>query len=465
MRKEKVILKNLLRNEEYVRKVLPFLQESYFTVEEERVLFNEIKDFVTKYNAVPNSDAIMLEIDSLKALKEDQVQKIGQMVSEFKSDTSEANEKWLIDETEAFCQDQALYNAIMSSIEIINNKNGALSKGAIPQLLSDALSVSFDPSVGHDLFEDWEDRYEYYHRREERIPLDLEYFNRIMKNGVAKKTLNMLLGGVHTGKTMFMCHFSAAYLAQGKNVLYISLEMSEEEITKRIECNLLDINFDTLDALSKDMYGKKIEKAKVKTNGKLIVKEYGATSASVTHFKALLNELKLKKNFVPDVIMIDYINLCASSRLKASAASDTYTYVKAVAEEVRGFAKAQNLPIWSATQLNRSGFGSSDPDMTNTSESFGLPATVDLLLVLIATDQLRSLNQIMVKQLKNRYRDMELDKRFVVGVDKTKMKLYDVEHSAQQDILDSGQDEQDDAPVFDKSNVSKFDKFKKLKVT
>jgi archaellum biogenesis ATPase FlaH len=342
----------------------------------------------------------------------------------------------------------------------MNNKNGALTKGAIPQLLSDALAVTFNPSVGHDLFEDWEERYEYYHRAEEKLPLDLGYFNKILKGGVSRKTLNMLLGGVHTGKTMFMCHFSAAYLSQGKNVLYISLEMSEEEITKRIECNLLNIDFDTLDSLPKDLYEKRIKRAQVKTNGKLIVKEYGATSASVTHFAALLNELKLKKNFIPDVIMIDYINLCASSRLKAAAASDTYTYVKAVAEEVRGFAKMQNLPIWSATQLNRSGFGNSDPDMTNTAESFGLPATVDLLLVLIATDELRSLNQIMVKQLKNRYRDMELDKRFVVGVDKTKMKLYNLEQSAQEDIVDSGQEK----PVFDKSNSATRDKFKRLKV-
>ena len=460
MQMEKTILKNLLRNEVYTRKVLPFIKEEYFTVEEDRVLYKEIKEFILKYNNQPTYDALRIEIDNLAGLKEAQVKNILDTLEEIHSDKVDTNIDWLTDSTEKFCQEKAIYNAIMSSIEIMNNKNGALTKGAIPQLLSDALAVTFNPSVGHDLFEDWEERYEYYHRVEEKLPLDLGYFNKILKGGVARKTLNMLLGGVHTGKTMFMCHFSAAYLSQGKNVLYISLEMSEEEITKRIECNLLNIDFDTLDSLPKDLYEKRIKRAQVKTNGKLIVKEYGATSASVTHFAALLNELKLKKNFIPDVIMIDYINLCASSRLKAAAASDTYTYVKAVAEEVRGFAKMQNLPIWSATQLNRSGFGNSDPDMTNTAESFGLPATVDLLLVLIATDELRSLNQIMVKQLKNRYRDMELDKRFVVGVDKTKMKLYNLEQSAQEDIVDSGQEK----PVFDKSNFATRDKFKRLKV-
>jgi replicative DNA helicase len=443
-----------------MRKVLPFLKDEYFSVEDDRLLYKEIKDFILKYNNLPTYDALLIEIDNLAGLKEDQVKSINQTLKEISEDKIDTNIDWLTDNTEKFCQEKAIYHAIMSSIEIMNNKNGALSKGAIPGLLSDALGVTFNPSVGHDLFEDWEERYDYYHRAEEKLPLDLDHFNRILKGGIAKKTLNMLLGGVHTGKTMFMCHFSAAYLSQGKNVLYISLEMSEEEITKRIECNLLNIDFDTLDALSKDMYEKKIKKAKIKTNGKLIVKEYGATSASVTHFAALLSELKLKKHFVPDVIMIDYINLCASSRLKAASASDTYTYVKAVAEEVRGFAKIQNLPIWSATQLNRAGFGNSDPDMTNTSESFGLPATVDLLLVLVATDELRALNQILVKQLKNRYRDMELDKRFVVGVDKTKMKLYNLEQSAQEDIVDSGQEK----PVFDKSNSATRDKFKRLKV-
>ena len=460
MQIEKTILKNLTRNEAFTRKVLPFLKDEYFTVEEDRLLFREVRSFLDKYNALPTYDALMIEVDSLAGLKEEQVRSIKQTLNDIHQDKIDTNMDWLVDNTEKFCQEKAIYNAIMTSIEILNEKNGALQKGAIPQLLSDALSITFNPSVGHDFFENWEERYEYYHRAEEKLPLDLEFFNKIMKGGVSKKTLNMLLGGVHTGKTMFMCHFSAGYLAQGKNVLYISLEMSEEEITKRIECNLLNISFDELDALSKDMYERKIKKAKNKTDGTLIVKEYGATSASVTHFKALLNELKLKKNFVPDVIMIDYINLCASSRLKAASASDTYTYVKAVAEEVRGFAKGQNLPIWSATQLNRTGFGSSDPDMTNTSESFGLPATVDLLLVLIATDQLRSLNQIVVKQLKNRYRDMELDKKFVVGVDKTKMKLFDVERSAQIDIVDSGQ-----TPVFDKSEMhNRENKFKKLKV-
>ena len=436
---ERIILKNLLRNENYTRKVLPFLKSEYFLADDDRVLFQTIQDFILKYNAQPTKDSLLIEIDSIKNLTEDTVKKIQSNIDQINKDTDDTNTDWLVSTTEQFCQDKAVYNAMMKSIEIMNNKNGSLSKGAIPQLLSDALAVSFDTAIGHDFFDQYEERYEYYHRVEEKIAFDLEFFNKITKGGVSKKTLNMIMGGVHTGKSMFLCHFSAAYLAQGKNVLYITLEMAEEEIAKRIDCNLLNITFDDLEKISKDMFDKKVKTAMSKTNGKLIIKEYPATTASIHHFKSLLNELELKKKFVPDVIMIDYINLCASSRLKAGSASDTYVYVKSVAEEVRGFGQQCGIPIWSATQLNRSGFGSSDPDMTNTAESFGLPATVDLLLVLIATEEMKQLNQIMVKQLKNRYHDMELNKRFVVGVDKSKMKLYDVEASAQTDIVDSGQ--------------------------
>jgi replicative DNA helicase len=436
---ERIILKNLLRNENYTRKVLPFLKSEYFIADDDRVLFQTIQDFILKYNAQPTKDSLLIEIDSIKNLTEDTVKKIQSNIDQINKDTDDTNTDWLVSTTEQFCQDKAVYNAMMKSIEIMNNKNDSLSKGAIPQLLSDALAVSFDTAIGHDFFDQYEERYEYYHRVEEKIAFDLEFFNKITKGGVSKKTLNMIMGGVHTGKSMFLCHFSAAYLAQGKNVLYITLEMAEEEIAKRIDCNLLNITFDDLEKISKDMFDKRVKTAMSKTNGKLIIKEYPATTASIHHFKSLLNELNLKKKFVPDVIMIDYINLCASSRLKAGSASDTYVYVKSVAEEVRGFGQQCGIPIWSATQLNRSGFGSSDPDMTNTAESFGLPATVDLLLVLIATEEMKQLNQIMVKQLKNRYHDMELNKRFVVGVDKSKMKLYDVEASAQTDIVDSGQ--------------------------
>jgi replicative DNA helicase len=436
---ERIILKNLLRNENYTRKVLPFLKSEYFIADDDRVLFQTIQDFILKYNAQPTKDSLLIEIDSIKNLTEDTVKKIQSNIDQINKDTDDTNTDWLVSTTEQFCQDKAVYNAMMKSIEIMNNKTGSLSKGAIPQLLSDALAVSFDTAIGHDFFDQYEERYEYYHRVEEKIAFDLEFFNKITKGGVSKKTLNMIMGGVHTGKSMFLCHFSAAYLAQGKNVLYITLEMAEEEIAKRIDCNLLNITFDDLEKISKDMFDKRVKTAMSKTNGKLIIKEYPATTASIHHFKSLLNELNLKKKFVPDVIMIDYINLCASSRLKAGSASDTYVYVKSVAEEVRGFGQQCGIPIWSATQLNRSGFGSSDPDMTNTAESFGLPATVDLLLVLIATEEMKQLNQIMVKQLKNRYHDMELNKRFVVGVDKSKMKLYDVEASAQTDIVDSGQ--------------------------
>jgi archaellum biogenesis ATPase FlaH len=441
--------------------VLPFLKPEYFIADTDRILYTEIQNFISKYNTAPTRSALKIEIDSLRNIKEDQVKAINDFLDvDLRKDVDAPNEQWLIDSTEKFCQEKALYHAIKKSIEIMDNKDSTLTKGAIPSILSDALAISFDPNVGHDYLDQAEERYDYYHRVEEKLPFDLDFFNKITKNGVSKKTLNMLMGGVHTGKTLFLCHFSAAYLALGYNVLYITLEMAQEEISRRIDCNLMNLTFEDLNALPKDMYMKKIDKLKVKTNGKLIVKEYPATTATVHHFKALLNELNLKKNFVPDVIMIDYINLCASSRLKASSASDLYTWVKSISEEVRGLAQQTTIPIWSATQLNRSGFSSSDPDMTNTSESFGLPATVDFLAVLIATDDLKALNQIMVKQLKNRYEDMEKNKRFVVGVDRSKMKLYDVEASAQADISESGQE----PPQQPQQKSFSKDKFKGLKV-
>lgn len=460
MRIEETILKNLIRKEDYTRKVLPFLRDEYFVNIEDRILYQQVADFVEKYNRTPSFDALQIEIDNTRGASDDAIKSIQDTLSRLATDSTETDQDWLVDATEKFCQEKALYNAITQSIEIISGK-GNLQKGALPGLLTDALAVSFDTNVGHDFLEQAEDRYNYYHRVEERIPFDLELFNKATKGGVSRKTLNLIMGGVHTGKTLFLCHLSSAFLTMGKNVLYITLEMAEEEISKRIDANTLDVAMDDLMVLTKDQYLNKHKRLRQKTQGKLIVKEYPATSTSVVHLKSLLNELKLKKGFMPDVIMIDYLNLMSSARIKSSGAQDTYTYVKSIAEEVRGLAQTSAIPIWSATQLNRAGYNSSDPDMTDTAESFGLPATLDLQWVLVVNDQLKALNQIMVKQLKNRYDNLDKMKRFVIGVDREKMRLYDVDDSAQ-DLADTGQEKQD-TPVFD---VRKKDmnKFKGLKV-
>ena len=439
MQLEKTILRNLLRNDDYTRKVLPFIKDEYFSAEEDRVLYKEIKDFVIKYNKAPTYDALQIEVDSLPSLKEDQVKNINSTINDFRSNTDDTNIDWLVDSTEKFCQEKALYHAIMSSIEIMNNKNGALTTGAIPTILSDALAVSFDPNVGHDYLEDFDKRYDYYHRVLEKIPFDLEYFNKITKNGLPKKTLNIALAGTGVGKSLFMCHMAAGALNQGKNVLYITLELAEEEVAKRIDANLMNITFEDLMSLSKDMYEKKANMIKSKTNGKLIVKEYPTAGASSMHFKALLNELNLKKSFKPDIIFVDYLNICMSSRVKPGSNINSYTYIKSIAEELRGLAVEFEVPLVSATQTTRSGFTSSDVGLEDTSESFGLPATADFMFALISTEELQALGQIMVKQLKNRYNDPTLNKRFVLGIDRAKMKLYDVENSAQMDIVDSGQ--------------------------
>jgi archaellum biogenesis ATPase FlaH len=458
VRLELTILKNLIKNEAFTRKVLPFLKEEYFSNTEDRLLFKEVAGFVLKYNQQPTFDALDIEVDNLRGTTDDTVKNIKETLKELDADTVLTNPDWLLDNTEKFCQEKAIYNAITSSLEIMNGK-GKLEKGAIPGLLSDALSISFDPNVGHDYLEQFEDRYEYYHRVQEKLPFDLDFFNRITKNGVPKKTLNVVMAGVGVGKSLFLCHLTASYLSQGKNVLYITLELAEEEVSKRIDANLLNITFDDLMVLPKDIYKSRLDKLKAKTNGKLIVKEYPTSSASATHFRSLLNELHLKKNFVPDAIMIDYLNICSSSRIKPGVAN-SYTYIKAIAEELRGLAVEFNVPLWSATQLTRGGYGSSDPDMTDTSESFGLPATADLFLALITNETMEQLKQVQVKQLKNRYNDPSQNKRFVIGIDKSKMKLYDVEQSAQ-DIVDSGQEEVKPIP-------RKFDggknKFKGLKV-
>ncbi len=448
-------MKNLLKNESYTRRVLPFLKSEYFTNEVDRNIYNEIRDFTIKYNNLPTADALLIEVDSLRNLTEDQAKAARTVIDDIQGDSVDTNAEWLIDTTEKFCQEKAIYNAIMQSIDIMNNKNGTLTKGAIPDLLSQALSVTFDPNVGHDYFEDFEERYEYYHRVEHKIPFDLDFFNKITKNGFSRKTLNVFLAGTGVGKSLTMCHMGAACLAQGKNVLYITLELAEEEVAKRIDANLMNITIDDLLKLPQDLYMKKANVLKNKSQGKLIVKEYPTASASTLHFKALLNELHLKKSFKPDIIFIDYLNICASARIKPGGNVNSYTYIKAIAEELRGLAVEFEVPVVSATQTNRTGFTSSDVGLEDTSESFGLPATADFMAALISTEQLQELNQIMVKQLKNRYSDPAQNKRFVIGIDRAKMKLYDVEQSAQMDIVDSGQ--------MPQTNNLK-DRFKKLKV-
>ena len=424
---------------------------------EDRLLFKEVAGFILKYNQQPTFDALDIEISDIRGTTDDTVKNLRETLKELNNDTEKTNVDWLLDSTEKFCQEKAIYNAITSSLEIMNGK-GKMTKGAIPGLLSDALAISFDPNVGHDYIEQANDRFEYYHRVEERVPFDLDYFNKVTKNGIPRKTLNIVMAGVGVGKSLTLCHFASSYINQGKNVLYISMELAEEEVAKRIDANVLNISIDDLMVLPKALYDKKIENLKNKTNGKLIVKEYPTASASTVHFRSLLNELNLKKGFVPDVIMVDYLNICASSRIKPGNGVNSYTYIKAIAEELRGLAVEYNVPIWSATQLTRGGYGSSDPDLTDTSESFGLPATADFFVALIVTEQLEQLNQIMVKQLKNRYADPARYKRDVIGVDKTKMKLYDVEQSAK-DIVDTGEDIPQPKPKFETKN-----KFKGLKV-
>ena len=444
-----------------MRRVLPFLKNEYFTDEVDRSIFNEIKEFTVKYNNLPTADALLIEVESLRNLSADQAKLASVVIKEIQKDPIDTNEKWLVDSTEKFCQEKGIYIALMKSIEIMNNKDGALSKGAIPDLLTQALAITFDPNVGHDYFEDFEERFEYYHRIEHKIPFDLDFFNKITKNGFSKKTLNIFLAGTGVGKSLTMCHIAAACLAQGRNVLYITLELAEEEVAKRIDANLMNITIDDLLVMPEDMYLKKAQNLKSKSNGKLIVKEYPTASASTLHFKALLNELHLKKSFKPEIIFIDYLNICASARIKPGGNVNSYTYIKSIAEEMRGLAVEHEVPIVSATQTNRTGFVSTDVGLEDTSESFGLPATADFMAALISTEQLQELNQIMVKQLKNRYSDPGQNKRFVIGIDRAKMKLYDVEQSAQVDIVDSGQQpQQQQKPQFQ----SKTSKFKDLKV-
>jgi replicative DNA helicase len=439
MKLELAILKNLVYNEDYLRKVLPFLKTDYFSDRTERTLFNEITSFTETYNTPPTTEALAIAVKEKNTLTDDEVTKCEEYIKEIESHrTTETEIQWLVDKTEGFCQEKAIYNGVLRAISILDGKDKTHDKGSIPSLLSDALAVSFDTTVGHDYLENSDARFEFYHRKEERIPFDLDCFNKITKGGLPAKTLNIALAGTGVGKSLFMCHVAAGAMVQGKNVLYITLEMAEEKIAERIDANLLNVTLDDLMDLPKDMYDKKVARVKEKVTGKLIIKEYPTASASVTHFRTLLNELNLKRSFKPDIIFIDYLNICCSSRIKAGANINSYTYVKSIAEELRGLAVEYNVPIVSATQTTRSGFTSSDPGLEDTSESFGLPATADLMFALISSEELEEMGQIMVKQLKNRYNDPTYYKRFTVGVDRAKMKLYDVEQSAQQGLADAG---------------------------
>ena len=457
MKIETTILKNLLQNEDYARKVLPFLSDQYFTENSDKIVYNHINNFITKYNSLPDKEALDIELSDAKISEEDFRESLNLVNEISKDDQISSDLSWLLDSTEKFCQDKAIYNAVVESISILDNPQSKVDKGAIPDILSDALSVSFDPHVGHDYIDDSNDRYDYYHRVEERIPFDLDYFNRITKGGLPQKTLNICLAGTGVGKSLFMCHVASSCLAQNQNVLYITLEMAEEKIAERIDANLLDIAVDDLHDLPKDLYDKKINNLSKTTKGKLIIKEYPTASANVNHFRALLNELNLKRSFVPDIIFVDYLNICTSSRIRSGTNVNSYTLIKSIAEELRGLAVENKLPIVSATQTTRSGYSNTDVGLEDTSESFGLPATADLMFAIISTEQMEEVGQILVKQLKNRYNDPTLNRKFVVGIDRAKMRLFDVSQAAQDELVDTGQKE-DDTPLFDVSTGGKFKK-------
>ena len=444
---EQVIFSNLVTNEEYGRKVIPFLKDEYFSDYGDKILFNIISDYVKKYNSFPSKEALAIDLSNSE-VNQETFNKCKDFISTIEPDNTKL--EWLVDKTEKFCQEKAIYNALMKSIQIIDDKNGTISKGAIPQILTDALGVSFDTHIGHDFIKDAESRYEFYHMKESRVAFDLEYFNKITQGGIPKKTLNIILAGTGVGKSLAMCHFAAANMVAGLNVLYITMEMAEERIAERIDANLLDVTLDELKILPKASYDKKMERLKERVKGKLVIKEYPTACAGSANFRHLLNELKIKKNFVPDIIYIDYLNICMSSRIKNGANVNSYTLVKAIAEELRGLAVENNVPIVSATQTTRSEYSNSDVGLEDTSESFGLPATADFMFALTTSEELEELGQIMVKQLKNRYNDPSVNRRFVLGVDRSKMRLYDVEQSAQDDVMD-------DRPVMDKTEFGQQD--------
>ena len=431
---ELVILQNLIYNDEFSRKVTPFLKKEYFHDQIEKLVFGAIQDFISKYNALPTKEAIVIDLDKQTSLTEPQFQELGKLMESL-TDEDVPELEWLSSQTEDFCKDKAVYNAIMESIHILEDKSDSKTANAIPEILSDALAVSFDTHIGHDYIEDAEERYDFYHRIEKKVAFDLEYFNTITGGGTPQKTLNIIMAGTGVGKSLFLCHHAANCLTQNKNVLYITCEMAEERIAERIDANLFDMTIDDVQDLPRNLYYKKLETFKAHLKGKLIIKEYPTATANVNHFRALLDELWMKKQFKPDIIFIDYLNICASARLKNGSNVNSYTYIKAIAEELRGMAVERSVPIFSATQVNRSGFNNSDVGLEDTSESFGLPATADFMIALISTDELEENNQIMVKQLKNRYNDVASNKKFILGINRGKMKLYDVDKNDQSGLL------------------------------
>ena len=454
---EQTILKNLIQNDEFIRKTLPFIKEEFFQERQEQFIFREIKEYFMKYSASPTSEALLITIDEKDNIDSQLMGDISNLLKIVGDDTEKTPYDWLLDTSEEWCKDRAIYNGVMDSIEIIRDESR--SKGDIPEILKDALSTSFDSNIGHDFLEDYESRFDFYHTEEEKIPFDLEMMNKITKGGLPNKSLNICMAGTGVGKSLFMCHMASSCLLQGKNVLYVTMEMAEEKIAERIDANLLDISLNDLQDLPKEMYDRKIKRVRDKTKGKLIIKEYPTASAHVGHLRHLLQELSLKKDFVPDMMFIDYLNICASSRVRPGGQVNTYSYVKSIAEEMRGLAVEFDVPILSASQTNRTGFVSTDIGLEDTSESFGLPATADFMFAVMSTEELQELDQIMIKQLKNRYNDPTYNRRFVLGIDRAKMRLYDCEQSAQDELIDTG-------PVMDNSETGarmqseKMDNFK-----
>ena len=457
-RVEVMILQNLIFNEDYCRKSLPFIRNEYFDDFNEKIVFETISEFILEYDTLPTKEILSIEVEKRRDVTESQFKELAEKISYLAE--KNVDYQWLINTTEKWCKDRAIYLALMESIQIADGNDDKKLPDSIPSILSDALSVSFDNHIGHDYLQDYEERYETYHRKEDKIEFDLEYFNKITKGGLPNKTLNIALAGTGVGKSLFMCHVASSVLLQGRNVLYITMEMAEEKIAERIDANLLNVNIQDISDLPKSIFERKVNTLSKKTQGTLIIKEYPTAAAHAGHFKSLLNELALKKSFRPDIIFIDYLNICASSRYRGNSTVNSYSYIKSIAEELRGLAVEANVPIVSATQTTRSGYGSSDVELTDTSESFGLPATADLMFALIKTDELEQLGQIMVKQLKNRYNDPTIFKRFIVGIDRAKMRLYDCEQTAQDDVLDNGQDEEYNNDENTKSFKDKFGGFK-----
>ena len=454
MRVEQLVLKHLINNEDYARKTIPFLQKEYFTDSNEQIVFEKIKTFIASYNSIPSKEALVIEIDNDKTLNDEQFKSCGKVINELVVDEA-PDLQWLLDRTEKFCQEKAVYNAIMESIQIIDGKDKKSNSGSIPTILSDALSVSFDNHIGHDFLDDADKRYDFYHKVEDKIPFDIDLMNIITKGGLSKKSLNIILAGTGVGKSLAMCHWAANNLTEGKNVLYITLEMAEERIAERIDANLLNVPLDDLGSLSEDLYKKKINRVRKETAGKLIIKEYPTASAGTGHFRHLINELSMKRNFKPDIIYIDYLNIALSMRIKPGAQVNSYSYIKAIAEELRGLAVERDVPIVSATQTTRKGFTNSDPGLEDTSESFGLPATADFMIAMVSSDDLQAQGCIMFKQLKNRYSDPVQNKKFKVGVDRSKMRLYDVELE-HQDLIQDTPSVMDNTPSGKRINEEKI---------